>query len=85
MMQVPPSAFPAYPPPTQEYGWAQVPPPPIISLAPVVQPEPAPAPIQANPIGESDEEKLKREGKRNDIRHRAIGMKVNFCCFSCYH
>lgn len=59
---MPPTAFPAYPPPpTQEYAWSTlVPPPPIISLA-AVQPESAPVPIQTNPIGESDEEKQKRE------------------------
>lgn len=74
MMQVPPSAFPAYPPPpTQDYAWANtlVPPPPIISLAPPVQPEPAQIqPIQPpNPVGESDEEKQKRDGKKKTIAH----------------
>lgn len=66
MMQVPPTAFPAYPPPpTQDYAWnTQVPPPPIISMAPPVQAEQVPAPIQSIPVGESEEERQKREGKR---------------------
>lgn len=66
MMQVPPTAFPAYPPPTQEYAWnTQVPPPPIISCAPV-QTEPPAAPIPNIPIGESDEEKQKRDGNKKN-------------------
>lgn len=64
MMQVPPTAFPAYPPPpTQDYTWStQVPPPPIISCAQPVEPVQA-APIPTVPVGESDEERQKREGK----------------------
>lgn len=60
---MPPTSFPAYPPPpTQEYMWsAQVPPPPIISCAPATT---EPVPIPAKPASEPDEDKQKREGKK---------------------
>lgn len=63
MMQAPPpTAFPPYPPPSQDYMWnTQVPPPPIISCPPA-QVEPTPM-LPTKPITEADEEKQKREGK----------------------
>ncbi|XP_031638425.1 zinc finger matrin-type protein CG9776 [Contarinia nasturtii] len=62
MMQPPPTSFPAYPPPTQDYVWnAQVPPPPIISCAPAASDSTVSQPVPTLPINETDEEQQKRQ------------------------
>lgn len=83
MMQVPPTAFPVYPPPpAQEYQWnTQVPPPPMISCPPVQEPVQA-APIPTVPVGETEEERQKREGTNAMKRTHLNSNKIYVMCFA---
>lgn len=64
MMQPPPTSFPAYPPPSQEYLWnagtMAVPPPPIITCG---ASDPTAKPVPNIPLNETEEEQQKRQGK----------------------